>query len=199
MGFKSFMLASTVKPVLNGPFIKRNFVLNGNIFRSRDYHSLPWLNGNLASAEKCSGPLRLHLRQVLLYIVSCRPAARQQLRNKWLYNNRYWVMAATDTHATEKLLEAVFSVRSLPRLSNEGQLLLDESLQTAVRRVGGWCEMAESVGVSGVEWVSCWVSELRGLLRFSPCELLLLEAGSWGMGTVPEPRGRGTSAVGSRY
>jgi hypothetical protein len=28
----------TVKPVLNGPFIKRNFVLNGNIFRSRDYH-----------------------------------------------------------------------------------------------------------------------------------------------------------------
>jgi hypothetical protein len=40
-----------VKPVLNGPFIKRNSVLNGNIFRSRDYHSIPWLNGNLASAE----------------------------------------------------------------------------------------------------------------------------------------------------
>jgi hypothetical protein len=33
---------NTVKPVrvLNGPFIKRNFVLNGNIFRSRDYHSI---------------------------------------------------------------------------------------------------------------------------------------------------------------
>jgi hypothetical protein len=57
----------TVKPVLNGPYIKRNFVLNGNIFRSRDYHSIPWLNGNLASAEKCSGPLRFRLRQVLLY------------------------------------------------------------------------------------------------------------------------------------
>jgi hypothetical protein len=26
-----------VKSVLNGPFIKRNFVLNGNIFRSRDF------------------------------------------------------------------------------------------------------------------------------------------------------------------
>jgi hypothetical protein len=38
-------------------------VLNGNIFRSRDYHSIPRLNGKLASAEKCSGPLRFRLRQ----------------------------------------------------------------------------------------------------------------------------------------
>jgi hypothetical protein len=52
------------------PFIKRNFVLNGNIFRSHDYHSIPRLNGNLASAEKCSGPLRFHLRQVLLNSLS---------------------------------------------------------------------------------------------------------------------------------
>jgi len=29
--------------------------------------SVPWLNGNLALAEKCSGPLRFRLRQVLLY------------------------------------------------------------------------------------------------------------------------------------
>jgi hypothetical protein len=42
------------------------------------------------------------------------------------------------------------------------------------------------------EWV-------RGLLRFSPCELLLLEAGSWGTRIVREPRVRGTSAVRSRY
>jgi hypothetical protein len=31
----------TVKPVLNGPFIKRNFVLSENIFRSRDYNFFP--------------------------------------------------------------------------------------------------------------------------------------------------------------
>jgi hypothetical protein len=75
-------------------------------------------------------------------------------------------MAATDTHATiEELLEAVFSVRSVPRLYNESQLLLEESLWTVVRRVGGWCEMAASLGV-------------RGLLRFSLCDLLLLEARS---------------------
>jgi hypothetical protein len=44
------------------------------------------------------------------------------------------------------------------------------------------------------------VSELiRELLRFSPCELLLLEAGSSGTGTVREPRVRGRSAVRSRY
>jgi len=37
--------------------------------------SVPWLNGNLALAEKCSGPLRFRLRQVLLYNLSwpCRP------------------------------------------------------------------------------------------------------------------------------
>jgi hypothetical protein len=60
------LYVNTVKPVLNGPFIKRNFVLNGNIFRSRDYHSIPWSNRNLASAEKCYGPFRFRLRQVLL-------------------------------------------------------------------------------------------------------------------------------------
>jgi hypothetical protein len=46
-------------------------------------------------------------------------------------------MAATDTHATvEEMLEAMFSVRSVPRLYNEVQLSLEESLETAVRRVG---------------------------------------------------------------
>jgi hypothetical protein len=35
------------------------------------------------------------------------------------------VMAATDTHATiEELLEAVLSVRSVPKLYNQGQLPL---------------------------------------------------------------------------
>jgi hypothetical protein len=61
-------------------------------------------------------------------------------------------MAATDTHATiEELLEAVFCVRYVPRLYNECQLSLKESLETAVRRAGGRREMAASLGVSGVE------------------------------------------------
>jgi hypothetical protein len=58
-------------------------------------------------------------------------------------------MAATDTHTTmEELLEAVFCVWSVPRLCNEGKLLLEESLEMAVRIVGGRCEMAASLGVS---------------------------------------------------
>jgi hypothetical protein len=49
-------------------------------------------------------------------------------------------MAATDMHTTtEEMLEAVFSVRSVPRLYNEGQLPLEKSLETAVRRRGGKC------------------------------------------------------------
>jgi hypothetical protein len=61
-------------------------------------------------------------------------------------------MAATDTHAkTKELLEAVFSVRSVPRLYNESHLPLVSNLETAVKRVGGWCEMAAYLGVCGVE------------------------------------------------
>jgi hypothetical protein len=59
-----------------------------------------------------------------------------------------------------------------------------ESPVSAVHAV----EWRELLG-EGVTW---------GLLRFSPCELLL-EAGSWGKGIVPEPRVRGMSAFESRY
>jgi hypothetical protein len=37
----------------------------------------------------------------------------------------------------EELLGEVFSMRSVPRLYNEGQLQFRESLETEVRRVGG--------------------------------------------------------------
>jgi hypothetical protein len=55
-------------------------------------------------------------------------------------------MAAKDAHGTkEELFEPGFSVRSVPKLYNEEQLRLQDSLETAVRRVGGWCEMAASL------------------------------------------------------
>jgi hypothetical protein len=44
-----------------------------------------------------------------------------------------------------KLLEAVLSVWSVLRLFNEDQLPLQGSLETAVRRVVVWCEMAASL------------------------------------------------------
>jgi hypothetical protein len=50
--------------------------------------------------------------------------------------------------ATEELLEAVFSVRSVPRLYNEERLRLLDILETVVRTVGGWCEMATNLGLS---------------------------------------------------
>jgi hypothetical protein len=66
-------------------------------------------------------------------------------------------MTRRDTHeTTEELLRTVFSVRSVPKLYNEGQLPLEKSLETAVRRVGGWYEMAaklEASEWSGVSWV----------------------------------------------
>jgi hypothetical protein len=65
----------------------------------------------------------------VIYYVECllkdrivKPAETAVAR-QWL--SRRHVMAATDTHVTiEELLEAVFSVRSVPRLYNEDQLLL---------------------------------------------------------------------------
>jgi hypothetical protein len=42
-------------------------------------------------------------------------------------------------------MEEMFSVRYVPRLYNEDQLPLRESLETAIGRVGGWCEMAASL------------------------------------------------------
>jgi hypothetical protein len=51
----------------------------------------------------------------------------------------------------EELLEEVFSVWSMLRLYDEEQEQLRESLEMAVRIVGGWCEMAASLGVSQLE------------------------------------------------
>jgi hypothetical protein len=42
-------------------------------------------------------------------------------------------------------MEGTFSVRSVTRVDNEDQLPIQDSLGTAVRRVGGWCEMAASL------------------------------------------------------
>jgi hypothetical protein len=53
--------------------------------------------------------------------------------------------------ATEKLLEEVFSVRSVPSLYNEQQLRLREILETTMRRVRGWCEAATRLGLSQLE------------------------------------------------
>jgi hypothetical protein len=61
-------------------------------------------------------------------------------------------MAATDIHVTiEELLESVLTVWSVPRLYNEEQLPLEKSIETALKRVGGWCETAASLGVSQFE------------------------------------------------
>jgi hypothetical protein len=55
-------------------------------------------------------------------------------------------MAATDMQATmEGLFRVVFLAWSMPRLYNEGHLPLEESLEMAVRRVGGWCEMVTNL------------------------------------------------------
>jgi hypothetical protein len=82
---------------------------------------------------------------MISWYVCWKPAV---VRERLCKHARCWTMAATDTHATTDLLEALFSVWSVPRLHNKGQLPLWKSPETATRRVGGWCEMVASLGVS---------------------------------------------------
>jgi hypothetical protein len=56
-----------------------------------------------------------------------------------------WGHVLSSARRERTIMEAVFSVQSVPRLYNEDQLPLRESPETAVRRVGGWCEMAASL------------------------------------------------------
>jgi hypothetical protein len=56
-------------------------------------------------------------------------------------------------------LEVVLPVRFVPRLYNEGYLPLRESLETAVKIVGDWCEMAANLrgrGPGEQRNVYCW-------------------------------------------
>jgi hypothetical protein len=79
-------------------------------------------------------------RQPLLRNSSTNTLVARQCLNSPL------VIAETNTHATiEELLETVISVLPVPRLYNEDQLPLRTSLETAVRREGGRCEMAVSL------------------------------------------------------
>jgi hypothetical protein len=87
--------------------------------------------------------------RVLFHTVACllksrivKPAETTVARERLCKHACCHTMAVTDMHATtEELLEAVFSLWSVPRLYNEGQLPL---------RVGGWCEMIASLGVSSI-------------------------------------------------
>jgi hypothetical protein len=45
----------------------------------------------------------------------------------------------------DAIMMVTFSVRYMPKLYNENQMPLQDSLEMAVRRVEGWCEMATSL------------------------------------------------------
>jgi hypothetical protein len=76
---------------------------------------------------------------------------------------------------------------------------------SSVSATSRWYRLTDRVQFmhcSAVEWsgASWMVSEwFIGLLRLSPCELLVVEAGSWGMGITWEPRVRGTCVIQMRY
>jgi hypothetical protein len=82
----------------------------------------------------------------------------------WLSSHH--VIVAADTYATvEELLEALFSVQSMPGLYNTYQLPLQMSSETAVRKVRGWYEVVASLGASQLRDSLQADSELRVAVR----------------------------------
>jgi hypothetical protein len=80
------------------------------------------------------------------------PVAGLQLCNKQQWSNweavfSTWSMPIA-TWCKIELLGDMFSVGSMLRLYKEDQLSFLESPETAVRRLGGWCEVAASLGDS---------------------------------------------------
>jgi hypothetical protein len=115
--------------------------------------------------------------------MACKHVVRQRPRKKQLYNSRYWITGSQTSMFTRQQLEAKI----------EELRFLSDTCRDINMSVSGVSGITEELGS---EWVSERVAEL---LRFSSYELLLLEAGNWGTGTVKELRGRGRSIVGSRY
>jgi hypothetical protein len=71
--------------------------------------------------------------------------------------------------------------RQRPVNSNRGTL-------SSMRFVSRCYRRSEVSQLSWVEWVGWWVSKwVRGLLRFTRCEMLLVDIGSWGTGQFGNP------------
>jgi hypothetical protein len=104
-----------------------------------------------------------------------RPVARQQERNKQSVVYRQWPTRNKGSICASGVFCVVHSEKISRCRSSSVQLMKCS-----------WLQRSELV----TELVS-------GLLRFSRCELLLLEAGSWGMEIVRQLRVTGTSAVAS--
>jgi hypothetical protein len=74
------------------------------------------------------------MNAMLWHICSKRELWSLAITRQWLCNIQQW------SNSWKQCL-----MRSLPRLYNEDKLPLWECLQTDVRKVGGWCEMAVSL------------------------------------------------------
>jgi hypothetical protein len=61
-----------------------------------NYHSIPWLNANLAPVENCSGPLRFRLRLALLHSVSSN-VLRNRDPWRWPWSVKFDVEALVGT------------------------------------------------------------------------------------------------------
>jgi hypothetical protein len=75
------------------------------------------------------------------------------------------MIVATDTYATVKELLEAFSMLSMPGLYNKYQLPLQKSSEAAVRKVGGWCEVVVSLGISELRESLQADSELQVAVR----------------------------------
>jgi hypothetical protein len=137
------------------------------------------------------------------------PASRKRRRKgeSQIWDSKIWLRFQRDSDSRKTTLASASSIHK----SQTRPLVREDAHKNRaviVRQINIWSQAPDGCFVSGQTGrltvgrnirLRLRLCELVKELRFSSCELLLLEAGGWGTGIVREPQGKGTSAVGSRY
>jgi hypothetical protein len=114
-------------------------------------------------------------------IVSCRPVTRRRPRNRRPYSGPETTGMVSARQQLNCNIEECCFLRAPCRNVIHGTGWELQGSQSEVQAFGvRWSPAWESV--RGMVWVGRRVSDLRGLLQFSRCELLLQEVGSRGRG-----------------
>jgi len=102
--------------------------------------SVPWLNGNLALAEKCSGPLRFRLRQVLLYYLFTFSFLSKQTRHARNIISFYFflfICGRAKCLSREQCVTALCSSCSLPKYRERWPAALYEARRPVLMLMKG--------------------------------------------------------------
>ena len=117
------------------------------IFNFYGVCSVPWWNRNLALAEKCSGPLRFRLRQVLLYLL---------VYHRFKTVAITFVLYETKPHYTETSYKVEMSVSMKTGSLGQSSLCFPMLVFCITKSVKKWCAVSLPLVWTAWNW---WITE----------------------------------------